>query len=148
MPDVWLILLPALSPQLRSSPRCLLHSSIICLFVLASHASFHRLSSSHLVLLTFSCLPSSTCSIMCAQCVSARFRATRFMSEVVVPTVRDTLTWWGDDGWAWIGWLLHRVSLLPPCLVRVSQPPHKGYTDITQVVFRAWCLDISLARWL
>lgn len=41
----------------------------------------------------FSCLPSSTCSIMCALCASARFRVTRFMSEAVVPIVRDTLIW-------------------------------------------------------
>lgn len=44
----------------------------------------------------FSCLPSSTCSIMSALCVSGHFRATHFMSEVVMPIVRGILTWWGD----------------------------------------------------
>lgn len=38
-------------------------------------------------------LPFYTCSIMFALCASAHFRVTLFMSEVVVPIVRDTLTW-------------------------------------------------------
>ncbi len=67
------------------------------------------------ILLLLSCWSSSTCSIMCALCASVRFRATRFMSEVVTPIVRDTLTWWGDEGSVWC-WLLPRLSHPSPSL--------------------------------
>lgn len=83
---VWLLLLPVLSPQLRS--------------VISTPTSFLHFMQSVSLLYSvwpFYCLPSSsTCSIMYALYVSAHFRATHFMSEAVVPIVRDTLTWWGN----------------------------------------------------
>lgn len=49
-----------------------------------------------LFLCTLFCSPSFTCSIMYVLCVNGRFRATYFLSEVVGPIVKGTLTWWGD----------------------------------------------------
>lgn len=88
-----------------------------------------------------------SCSIMCALCVSGHFRATHFMSEVVVPIVINTSTWWGDKDRPYAP-----QCLTSPCLARMSQLPYKHknpywcnpalvclsmmsfYTD-TQVVF-------------
>lgn len=71
--------------------------------------------------------PSSTCSIMCALYVSARFRATRSMSEVAAPIVRDTLTWWAEQGPPAVDYL-HRVWLLPAWL----EPPNL-HTRVTLI---------------
>lgn len=127
----------------QSSPL-LHHSSISCNLSLysfsvwchsTSHLSFH-------ILWLFSHLAFSICSITYALCVSAHFRATRFMSEVVVPIVRDTLIWWENLGLAW-SWLLPCVSLLPAWTL------YKGYTN-TEVnhwsFFLTLCLTITLIQ--
>lgn len=119
--------------QRSPAPSCLHHSSVICLplFLFSSQLSFRHLSSSFFICFFtfsghFSGLPSSTCSTTCAACVSARFRATPFLSEGVAPIVRDTLTWWGDEGSAW-RWLLPHVSLV----TESSSPQTKGYTNMS-----------------
>lgn len=102
-----------------SSPPCVHRSSSFCLpvFFFFSLESFHLLPSifpfvsTNFIVLFFPVFPPPR-SIMCALYVSAHFRATHFMSEVVTPIVRDTLTWWGHEGSAW-RWLLPHVSLLP-----------------------------------
>lgn len=80
----------------------------------------------------------STFSIMCALYVSARFRATRSMSAVVVPIVRDTLTWWGDLIWrgglAFSRRLLSAVCTVTPHLNNCSLPA--SYKDYTNTIWQ------------
>lgn len=84
--------------------------------------------------------PPFTCSIMCALFVSVHFKATLFMSEVVVPIVRDTLIWWGEYGCS--GTDCCPLSTYP-CLDWFSWVPYMGYTNTLEELVSVWPVLLS-----